>query len=94
MIWLMRTTLDIDADILDAAKDIARRSGKSAGRVISDLTRQALLRTAPPAQVDGRRTAEPPVVYGFQPFAGRGAMTPCPLVTNELVNRLRDEEGI
>lgn len=88
----MRTTLDIDADVLDAAKDIARRSRKSAGRVISDLARQALLRTAPPERGDS--TAEPPAVYGFQPFAARGAKGTGQLVTNELVNRLRDEEGI
>jgi len=92
MIRFMRTTLDIDDDILDAAKDIGRRNRKSAGRVISDLARQALLRTAPPG--DGTGTAEPPAVYGFQPFAGRGAMATGSLVTNELVNRLRDEEGI
>src|SRR5947199_207156 len=43
----MRTTLDIDEDVLRAAKELARREKKSAGAVISALTRQAL--TTPPA---------------------------------------------
>jgi hypothetical protein len=43
----MRTTLDIDEDILRAAKDIARAEGKTMGQVISALARKAL--TAPSA---------------------------------------------
>ena len=35
----MRTTLDIDDDVLQAAKDRARHQGTSAGRIISDLAR-------------------------------------------------------
>ena len=42
----MRTTLDIDDDVLQAAKELARRQKKTAGAVISELTRKAL--TAPP----------------------------------------------
>jgi hypothetical protein len=38
----MRTTLDIDDDILRIAKDRAKAEDKSAGRVISDLVRKAL----------------------------------------------------
>jgi hypothetical protein len=38
----MRTTLDIDDDLLKAARDLARRRGTTAGRVVSDLMRQAL----------------------------------------------------
>jgi hypothetical protein len=41
----MRTTLDIDDDVLRAAKELARREKKTAGAVISELTRRAL--TAP-----------------------------------------------
>lgn len=38
----MRTTLDIDDDILSAAKELARYEKKSAGKVLSDLARKAL----------------------------------------------------
>jgi hypothetical protein len=38
----MRTTLDIDKDVLAAAKELARAQKSTAGQVISDLARQAL----------------------------------------------------
>ena len=38
----VRTTLDIDPDVLQAAKEIAAAKGTTAGRVISDLVRKAL----------------------------------------------------
>lgn len=41
----MRTTLDIDEDVLAAAKELARAEGKTMGEVISDLARKGL--TAP-----------------------------------------------
>lgn len=40
----MRTTIDIDDDILDTAKKIAAARRSSAGKVISDLVREALER--------------------------------------------------
>lgn len=40
----VRTTLDLDDDILQAAKELARASGTTAGQVISDLARRALQR--------------------------------------------------
>lgn len=79
----MRTTLDIDDDVLHAAKERARREQKTAGQVVSELLRQAL--TAPP--VSGARVAEPAPLYGFQPFAATGR-----LVTNEQVDQLRDDD--
>ena len=42
----MRTTLDLDDDILQAAKELAQSRGLTAGRVISDLVRQALRQPA------------------------------------------------
>ena len=84
----MRTTLDIDDDVLAAAKELARRERKTAGQVVSRLLRQAL--TQPPAaEPDARAVREPEAFYGFRPFPSRG--TP---VTNEQVEDLRDEEGI
>jgi hypothetical protein len=39
----MRTTLDIDDDVLQAAKELARRQGKTAGRIVSELARRGLI---------------------------------------------------
>lgn len=36
----MRTTLDIEDDVLLAAKELARHGGTTAGRVISQLLRR------------------------------------------------------
>jgi hypothetical protein len=39
---IMRTTLEIDDDVLQAVKEIAARRKTTAGRVLSDLARQSL----------------------------------------------------
>lgn len=77
----MRTTLDIDQDVLLAAKDLARRHKKTAGEVISELARRGL--TQNPAQ-DGMK--EPAGFYGFEPLPSRGG-----IVSNELINKLRED---
>jgi len=76
----MRTTLDIDDDVLQAAKDVARREKKTAGQVLSELARQAL--GASPAG----KAATP--LHGFRPFPKRGG-----IVTNELIDKLRDDDA-
>ena len=38
----MRTTLDIDEDVLETANELAARRGTTAGRIISELARSAL----------------------------------------------------
>ena len=38
----MRTTLDLDEDVLLAAKEMAARTKQTAGKVISDMFRRAL----------------------------------------------------
>jgi hypothetical protein len=76
----MRTTLDIADDILLAVKDRARRERRSAGELLSELAREALTRRI-------SRPSEPESFLGFQPVPSRGGV-----VTNELINRLRDEE--
>lgn len=40
----MRTTLDIDDDVLQAAKELAQARRKTAGQVLSDLARKGLER--------------------------------------------------
>jgi hypothetical protein len=38
----MRTTVDLDSDVLQAARSLARAQGRSLGRVLSDLARRGL----------------------------------------------------
>ena len=75
----MRTTLNLDDDILGAAHELAKRQKQTAGQVISNLVRQAL--QAPITASGGEAS-----VLGFRPFPARGA-----LVTNEIVDKLREE---
>ena len=85
----MRTTLDIDEPVLQALKELARRQDRTAGAVASELIHRAL--SQPAGQVVGAAAAGR---YGFRPFStdpGAGTLTPS--VTNEQVNRLRDETG-
>lgn len=78
MIPPVRTTLDIDDDVLQAAKEIASNRKTTAGRVLSELARKAL---------EPRRT--PRVRNGVPLIPRRPKGSPRP--TMELVNRLRDE---
>ena len=80
----MRTTLDIADDVLQAAKERARRENKTAGEVISELARAAL--TAPRASAP--KAKEPQAHYGIRPFPKRGG-----IVTNELIDRLREDDA-
>jgi hypothetical protein len=73
----MRTTVDLEEDVLLAAKEIARQRGNTIGQVLSDLVRQALTRQIPVSTKQGLP------LFPVQPDAG--------VVTLELVNRLRDE---
>jgi hypothetical protein len=85
----MRTTLDIDEDVLLAAKELAKRQNLSAGRVVSQLLRRVLTGQAGHGEdsEDGGPGAKS--VAGFRPFPKGGAV-----VTNDVVNRLRDAEGV
>jgi hypothetical protein len=80
----MRTTLDIDPEVLQAAKELARQQRRTAGEVLSDLARQALQAAATPSS-----TEAPASFFGFRPFSPRGSP-----VTNETIDRLRDESGV
>ena len=79
----MRTTLDIADDVLQAAKELARREKKTTGEVISELARSAL--TTPPIT---RAAQEPKAIYGLRPFPKRGG-----IVTNELIDKLREDDA-
>ena len=81
----MRTMLDIADDVLFAAKELARREKKPLGQVISELARKSfqLGQPTPPG------VSEPLAAYGIHPLPPRGAV-----VSNELIDRLRAEDGI
>ena len=85
----MRTTLDIDDDLLTAAKELARRQGVSSGRIVSQLLRKALT---------GQSLDEPAFVEENMSETSFGGFRPFPagpsIATNDDVNRLRDAEGI
>jgi hypothetical protein len=77
----MRTTINVDDDVLLAVQERARREKRSVGEVLSDLARDALT---------GRhRSADTgPPRHGFAPLPSRGGV-----VTNELIDQLREEDA-
>ena len=74
----MRTTLDLDEDVLQAAKEIAAARGMTAGKVLSELARKGLT----PARAGRVRNGVP-----LLPRRPAGAPHP----TMKQVNDLRDE---
>jgi hypothetical protein len=72
----MRTTLDVDDDVLQAVKELAAFRGSTAGKVLSDLARAALA----PAVTARVRNGVP--LLPLRPGATR--------LTMKQVNELRD----
>jgi hypothetical protein len=83
----MRTTLDIEDDVLYAAKELAARERVTASVLISRLLRAAISGNfgAQPARI----ATAPRAVAGFKPFDAQGV-----LITNAQINALRDTEGV
>jgi hypothetical protein len=78
----VRTTLDVDDDILQAVKEIAAKERISAGQAISNLARAAL--------VQPRKARKLQVRNGVPVFpAQRGE-----IITFERVQELREQEGV
>ena len=75
----MRTTLDIDDDVLQAAKDLAAGRRMTAGQMLSELARKGL----EPARAARVRNGVPVL-----PRRPAGSRRP----TMKLVNDLRDAE--
>lgn len=73
----MRTTLNLDNDVLEAARALSRRRGQPIGIVVSELIRRALAPTPSVAVRNGIRL--------FPPRPDE------PPVTPDLVKRLLDE---
>lgn len=77
----MRTTLDLDHDVLLAAKEMAARSKRTAGAVIAKVFRRGLHAAPSTGQKPGKKVAA-----GFEVIPADGRV-----VTKVLVRRLRDE---
>ena len=75
----MRTTLDIDDDVLAAAKERAAAQKTTAGKVISDIVRRALT-----GRVDVDRL---PLRNGFPVLPSTGKV-----ITVELIEKLLEED--
>ncbi len=75
----MRTTLDLDEDVLQAAKELGEFYGKTAGQMVSELARKGLAPKGP-----ARRVRNGVPLLPRQP--GR------PIMTMKRVNELRDDE--
>ena len=75
--------MDIEKDVLQAAKELARQEGSTAGQIISKLARRGL--TSPVAG-DNKTLA---TRNGVPVFPARGEV-----VTLEHVRELMDQEGI
>jgi hypothetical protein len=76
----MRTTLDIEDDILVAAKELAKHEGRTAGQVLSDLARKGLTAGSPKKFT---------VRDGVPVFPSRGEV-----ITMEKIQQIMDQEGI
>ena len=74
---IMRTTLDIDDDVLQAVKEIGAMRRKTAGEVLSELARKALK----PKRTYTVRNGVPVLPH-----------VPGRIVTVEMVERMLDEE--
>jgi hypothetical protein len=77
--FAMRTTLDIDEDVLQAAKELAAVRGRTAGQVLSELARAGLT----PVRRGARTRNGVPLI----PARPVGSARP----TMKLVNELRDD---
>jgi hypothetical protein len=75
----MRTTLDIEEDVLQAAKELAERQGSTTGHVLSSLARRGL----------GSRVPAGKARHGVPILPSRGEV-----VTLEKVRQLREVEGV
>ncbi len=75
---VVRTTLDIDPDILQAVKEIAELRASTAGKVLSELARRAL-----EPQADGPLRNGVPLLPRRPPGSAKPTLA--------LVNQLRDE---
>lgn len=75
----MRTTVNVDDDVLLAVKERAQRERRTIGEVLSELARQALAGRAPQ-----QGAAE---FHGFRPLPARGRP-----ISNAMIDHLREDD--
>lgn len=73
---MMRTTLDLDEDILEAAREIARSRRRSIGAIVSELARAGL------------RPADVEMIEGLPVIRARSGSI---VITSEMIARALDE---
>ena len=83
----MRTTLDIDDDVLSAAKELAAAQKSTAGQVLSDLARKALTTPTEPSGPAGPHGLI--LKNGWYVLPHRGGV-----ITNEMIDRLIEEADL
>jgi hypothetical protein len=83
----MRTTLDIDSDVLAAAKEMAAKEKSTAGRIISEVFRRGIQTAGETSKTT--RSGQFTMKNGIPLMPSRGS-----IVTSEHVRKIMDEEGI
>ena len=78
----MRTTLDVDKDVLQAVKELASYERTTAGRVISDLAKRDLKQPTKPGVREKLRN-------GIRMLPNRDE-----IITNAHIDKIRNEDGI
>ena len=78
----MRTTLDIDKDVLQAVKELAAYERTTAGRVISDLAKRGLKQPT-------KHGVREKVRNGIRMLPNRDR-----IITNAHIDKIRNEDGI
>ena len=78
----MRTTLDIDKEVLQAVKKLAEYERTTAGRVISDLAKQDFKQPTKPGVREKVRN-------GIRMLPNRDE-----IITNAHIDKIRNEDGI
>lgn len=81
----MLTTWNIEEEVLSVVKDLFRRQRRTAGVVMSDLARQALIKSASESKAG---PSDPRPLFGFRPFAFLGRVA-----SNPSVVRRRQKKG-
>ncbi|MBG7606812.1 MAG: CopG family transcriptional regulator [Verrucomicrobia bacterium] len=83
----MRTTLDIDSDVLEAAKELAAKEKTTAGRIISEVFRKGIQSRRTPGAMASK--GKDGIKNGVPLMPSRGD-----LVTSERIRKIMDDEGI
>ena len=92
---MMRTTLDIDDDVLEAVKEIAQREKKTAGAVLSHYAREGILgprewkAAAAGFAEEGQAGIVPPLPTW--PTFPDDPSRPRRIITNAHIRRIQDE---